>query len=857
MFKQKLAGALLAGTILAASAGLLWEGKSVSAAPVLQLDSENASLFLPETYEQYLTLTSPSDIAVSERYVAIAEEDKLYLFDREEGTPAYHTYEHTAAQSKALISKIQFSDEGKLYFSDNLLGFYELDLSDLDSLAPATEQRLTSLSTFYLEKDTIFEASVVSGKTTYLSAALSSPDTQTQFGQDDNTVTPQLGFSDGKFYTAVGSVVTMYSISSEDGKYIPTGNFTLQPGLSGLKAITVTDGAMYYSVNGSSDVANGLYRYNLATHNYELLLAGDGYGALTSYDGKLYAVKGNAVMEYSLENGIEKTDYEISSASDSVNRLNAATDCARAGDLLVTADSGNRRLSVYDMKKDVYTVLPLSYAPAFVATDGEIIAAAADTTVYVYAWNSRAENYELVCQNTVANTISGIACLYGKCYFVTHGFGYGIAGAEGPEFLTRDSGLDQFPPAALTNDLYGNLYVIRSDGSVLRYTESNFVDPSVSQGEALNFTLPKDFHSVRADFEGDIFCLDGTNVFYRNGVAAAQIDGGNFIFTDGSVAPVSFALGFEDDRVYFNFGNFVVRSEQGVLGFPTLATIDATGVHEEISRVHTPEEVTYASVRKGAVGIKVDLASLESGAPYFPYDSYARTAESGRGVILAETAKYELVALYHDRGYDVRLFRREQCESAEAEIAESAGKKNLSSACNLYNYPCIADAYAVSLPRGTELRVLYTVVSDGDKADLPDYGYDFVYVEVQTPARETLRGYVPLSFLTDADPNGREREQFEIVKLKEDTLFGGPNGEITLAAGTEVRLYREEDGTYTARYSDESGKTYFRSLTEEMIDRGQSDALRIALIVILSVLALVIIGVYFALLPREKKRKNS
>ena len=41
-----------------------------------------------------------------------------------------------------------------------------------------------------------------------------------------------------------------------------------------------------------------------------------------------------------------------------------------------------------------------------------------------------------------------------------------------------------------------------------------------------------------------------------------------------------------------------------------------------------------------------------------------------------------------------------------------------------------------------------------------------------------------------------------------------------------------------------------------MVDNDGSEAIRIALIVILTVLALLIIGVYIFLLPRDKYRKR-
>ena len=69
----------------------------------------------------------------------------------------------------------------------------------------------------------------------------------------------------------------------------------------------------------------------------------------------------------------------------------------------------------------------------------------------------------------------------------------------------------------------------------------------------------------------------------------------------------------------------------------------------------------------------------------------------------------------------------------------------------------------------------------------------------------------------------------------------------------QARLTRNEDGTYTAAY-EKDGVVYTAIVEEGQIDWGESDALRIALIVILSVLAFVIIGAYVFLLPWNKKQ---
>ncbi len=823
--------------------GLFFMGKTaVSAAGPVQLDGAKASLFLPESYEQYLKLESPSDIAVCERYIAIAEEKDLYIFDRKAENAVYHKFSHGQK-----ISKIQFSAEERLYFSDASLSFYELPLSDPDSLTASKFD--TPLTTFLIEGETLFEVSTANGSTIYCYASLANPSGSVEFDSSKNTLVPRLAFSDGKFYTVCEKTVTIYSRDDGTQGYTESDSFTLYPNPKDVKSVAVVGNTMYYTV-GSSETESGLYTYDLTTQENILLFEGDGYGALTSFGGKLYAVKGNGVIEYEIEDGLRPTGYEIASASDSVKRLSGAQDIARARSLLVTADSGNNRLSVYDMEKDAYSVIPLTYAPALVATDGTRIAAAAGNTVYVYRKNVLTGQWDETAYPLEADdAIKGLSFVYEKLYYVSEHY-HGVIGE------TRKA-LNHGTPAGLASDLYGGLYIAYTDLTVNKFAEENFLTQN-EIGERLSFRLPEGFRALRADFEGDLFCLDASGALYRNGEAYAEIDGADFVYSEVSLKPTSFALGFEDSAVYLNFGDLILKTE--ALGFPTLGSIGAEGVYEEINHVHAPgaadgNGVTLVDVRGGAVGIEVDLAALDAETEYFPFASYSRTAEDRRGVLLAEAGDYRLIALYGGHAYEVQLFRASQVTDAKAAVTESTQGVFLSSPCALYNYPCVTAAHGETLPRGERVKILSIVKADPDAAP-PDYGYDFAYVEAETNARTQMYGYVPLSFLTEVDPSGTESSSYELVKLREDVTFTALDGEQKpVAKDTEVRLYTQEDGSLLARYTDEDGTDFYAEVSENMIDRGESDAWRIALIVCLSVLAVLIVGVYFYLLPRDKKNK--
>lgn len=61
-------------------------------------DSANDSLFLPSSYEEYLPLSEPSSVAVTENYTAIADGLKIYVYDRLAGSYSY--YEHSESTDK-------------------------------------------------------------------------------------------------------------------------------------------------------------------------------------------------------------------------------------------------------------------------------------------------------------------------------------------------------------------------------------------------------------------------------------------------------------------------------------------------------------------------------------------------------------------------------------------------------------------------------------------------------------------------------------------------------------------------------------------------------------------------------------
>ncbi|MFR1984052.1 MAG: hypothetical protein ACLS4Z_10390, partial [Christensenellaceae bacterium] len=139
-----------------------------------------------------------------------------------------------------------------------------------------------------------------------------------------------------------------------------------------------------------------------------------GYSALTVSDGYVYAVKNDAVRQYSpLDKAF--TDYEICASSDAENRLSSAAATLLTGDLLLTADNGNDRISVYDTKTNAYRSIETELNATMLASDGAAVLAADSASAILY---DLASGKKLHTFENFASDLAGIAASYGKYYFI-------------------------------------------------------------------------------------------------------------------------------------------------------------------------------------------------------------------------------------------------------------------------------------------------------------------------------------------------------------------------------------------------------------------------------------------------------
>ena len=847
MVIRKRAGAALAALLALSAAGAafpLYENTSASAdesavrVSSVALTTDNASLFLPASHEEYLPLENPSDVAFSENYIAIADGSYLYVFSRASGT--YSRYQ----QPDGTIAKLGFHGDD-LYFV--VLGaintFYRFDCAE----NRATIIDRINCATFLIEGDTLYTATSAGtgvGRTTLASYALNNLEGGARtLGTLTNSTTPYLAYAGGTLYCCVNG----YLYYPVNGSFSDTQRYNLcaDASLSANVTSVCSDGTSLYFSS-----AAGLFRRGTGSDGTVAQLSdASGLSAMSFHDSTLWCIEGNSVREITVAgDSAAFTSYEITSASDSENRLSGADDMARAGNLLVTADAGNSRVSVYNFRTQSYSAIPCDAVPSKVATDGETIAYAAGTNIYTCAYGDTQFTQVEISGQQYMDNISGLACVYGTVYYVTEN---GMRGSVGGEMVTSTDA------TGLAADLYGNLYVTYSgDEKARKFTETEFTTAGAA-GTGTGVTVPSGATSLEADYQGNLYYLSG-GVLYRNGEPFATVRCSDFIWTqDGSAQnAVSFALGFEDDEVYFNFGNYLVKSNAGTLAdIPTLSEIAVGGARDE-TFAHHAEDRLLLTVPAGTVGISTDLTALrDEGGETFPYRSYARAAEERQGVFLAETDGWSLVLFAEGDGtYTAGLYPSSSLAFTDASEYYTASEPSLtryvSSSVSVYYAPCLESALAQrQLPRGTQVTLIGTVQTAE---------FTYALVEFSDDARTTARGYVPASYLTSIPADLSSGENYTLAYLKssdEGILFTAADGsERLVTERVQVRLYDNGDGTYTARLADDL--SYSATITGDMIDDGNAEVIRIVLIVILTVLALVILGVYLFLLPWEKYRKN-
>lgn len=700
-------------------------------------------LILPSSYEQYLPLSEPSDVSVTENYTAIADGSRIYVYDRRAGE--YRCYEHTANEDESnnKITKLQFSETGELYFLDVSLFLYSLDPVTLES-----EKTSLTCNTFTIFSDTVYFTNVSQILRTTLDKL------------DSSTAESVVSDVTSKAALAQDNGVLYYTDAGKYLRKIDSTNDTLIGQLT--SAETVVSLAVYSGILYYTDTAKTLYVYDLTT-NEQLNSFDGGYSALSVSDGYIYAVNNDSVRQYSPSDAAF-TDFEICASSSSQNRLSGASDTILVGDKLLFADNGNNRISSYDTKTGERRVFPTEIQTDFLASDGTTVLAASATEAVLYDFDSGEKTATFDGFNS---NLAGVAAVYGKYYFITDNNYFYCAEQNSEGIWTLNS--TPKPSAShtarlLAADVYGALYVAYSDGSVYRFEEDEFMAPA-EVGEK-TATVPVQAEKIAVDYEETVCALYKNELYVCADAQKKYSLSKTAVYGQTAETKVlSFTFGIETGDVYLLYeGDFVLSTRD--IPLPTVRTIEVGDADEDIFSEQSAE-FSLVKTAENSLMVTFDIEAL-SGAEYFPYLDYSRETESHTALKLGETDKYNLIAVFDEteKTYSAALILKRYCEEIpESEYLMPAegftdGIGYLTNSVKLYKYP-----YLTSLLTVTELEK-NTAVTVLGKIDTLDYRYYYVsYTDTDGTVRT---GYVPQGYVTNFDGAPPDSQNFEVGAGKAD-----------------------------------------------------------------------------------------
>lgn len=700
------------------------------------------ALALPVSYEEYLDLNAPSDVAVNAAYTAISDGNIIYIYDRTAKT--YRSYEHTPYA----VNELQFAEDGKLYYADNATGnnFYALDMTEL-----TTEQI----------PDIACSSFVIDGTDLYFANAQGSLYSTTLTDYSARKVSlgvearePALAFWGGELYfTDSGTKQALYKIVPGASPDDPIKTFD-EP----LRSLSVHGDVLAYTTKKGD-----FYAYSLPTvsENSLMTVTEGTYSSLAYFGESFYAISENTVCEYSVKDKAF-TDYEIASHSRSKHRLNGARDALLSNGWLYLADNGNERVSVYDVESGTFSEpLTTTGGVQYLAADDKTLLTATATSVAIYEPKTSQEPVQKLTQ--LQGHIVGEANIFGTYYLVTDEKQF-YALTYTTEWQLSEPTTKTIPsPKGLTADMHGNLYVL-TEQAVYKFTETEFLSGE-TEGKKLPFTLPATPEKIVVDYGQNLYALLD-NVVYdlTRGTKAAFSE--PLVYADG-VEVTSLALDATTRQAYILCdGNYLLTTER--LDLPTAKTIPVNGADE---KVFAQESAEFALVEltKNALLVEFDIEAL-SGATYFPYLSLQRAESAVTALKIGETEEYALIAVFDKATNEYSTYAVLQAyttplegDDYRVEYTESEYTTGyLTNDISLFKYPYLTKLLtAEDMWRGDKV----TIIGEIGKLD-----YEYYHISYTTADGEIKTGYLPKAYLAPYDglPPTGEKYEFGVTESNAD-----------------------------------------------------------------------------------------
>lgn len=815
-------------------------------------------LVMPTSYEQYLELNAPTDMAFHENYIAIADnlsssEAAIYIYDR--NAQEYRSVKITTPNK---ISSLNFYDcESGTYLYYILTGnfLYRIDLSDA-ALIPTLENSIRP-SVMLIHNDTeVYYA--------------------TQTGESSNL-----------YY----STITDLTIS--EGNQIGASPLTTQkPAFSEFgNTVYVSENKTIYECTKDSftsrfstiDSANNFAI--LGTSNYELLYSNPGgmlyYGneqqaraqgcsVIKYFEGEVYVLTEDGVAKFDISSK-QFTDYRISKYSDADNRLaQGAADLSVYGDTLIVADKGNKRIQIFNTRTQAYSaVTDLDFSPELLCAGAQAFAVSDTYQIRLYKYDGTLlKRYEA---NSFSSTIYGIAYSYGNFYVVTGGNNNAYILSENGEAFK--AGSNRNTATSIAADIFGNIYIVQDD-SVYYYTQGNFA--TEISGELL-ISFPEAPKKLLSDYEGNLYALTGSTIYryskqeqtIRAYDLTAQLN--KLVYNPSGSQAVSFAFGFENRQAYVLSDGFIAKTDD--LDTASLDNLDAAQAYESI--YSTRPDASFASDRlvrayAGCIRVTIDIQALENQNPTLSCGEYAQLDRERTGVVLAET-EYGIIALFYDRTVDASGIQTtrsyEVCLLLKGSRYETLGdtcftaqeyEATISNDVGFYKYPAMrtgsdgnfeALGKQFVLSQGTRVTVLGALVPDAGVLDAASYSFLCVKNE-----NGIFYGFVPTSYLIESGESSTDSAPFVYRNLRKGasvTLFFG-NESIQLNDRERLKAFGEADdsGLILVAFDALDGNTYTGKIDASLLEKEDNSIIAV-LIIVPAVTLVVLASVCYLVLRKQ------
>lgn len=809
------------------------------------------SLLTPQYYEEYLELENPSDVAFNDDYIAVADGNVIYLYDRAAGT-----YSEKALEEGTSVSSLNFYGNN-LYFVAKTTA--SSPIVYIDCTDPAKEQTATgigSCASFVINGETVYYSIVTAGEITVYSSQMQDndiPAASESFARSDGNTVPAFAVDDGSVYFSLGTSV--YNAAEPSSAIATLTDAVAAFGIVKEDSQTGASYKIYYSSTSSDGffLWNGSEKSEIKEHGQEGSSV-RGIKSIKPYGGDFYLVTATAVKRYApADNAFD--GYEIGKRT--------LTDLSAYGSRIVVTDRTDGSALVYENGAGRRVLLrngDASLSPDFVCAGEGAFLVASGNAFYVFSYEGTAVRIEGTAGAPIA-----AAYAYGSFYAVSD-IGSGIATYKiGEDGTLAEEGQLFTEPVDLASDLFGNLYALTAAGNAYRFTEEEFLGQSVSHDPVAEFGAGA--ISLSVDCMGTLYALTERAVLKaENGsVRSYPLSFEGCVYNGETKTAAAFTFGFEEAGVYVLSDGFIIKTDAPQTA--SLKNLAAGDTYEQIFTNALTEEsvknMTLITLPADSVLVSLDGQNMEGDV--LPYNGYRKTETEMTGVVLAETEFGTVAAFYDGSDYEIALLPEgNQTETIASDkfYTENTFGGYTTNKVGLYRFTAMFSADA---PYRTELNKSAGVTVLGEvRHDALDAVYYFVSAQADG---ETVYGFVPAGYVLEGSAWGGpdENEPFRYAQIDKGesavlndltaTATEGETPTITLRNEETLKVYYElknEDGLVWAEYERDGAVVAAGYIDESILYRADDHAM-IVVAVVLVVTAVVLVSVAYLLLRKQPK----